>query len=244
MREVDSRILSNQAFCLTCRWALVLEVLLADMEQITDGPETFYACQKRFQCGRTIELNTFKWIFAWSGLLEEINILIVVALVLSFTVFYEQSRLNYIPYVVFGVWLLLFGALFLFLFYSFLLPVLCSINEFHIIPCLWKDYDDNAVISLELTCNLDRRSSCDLYFIIEEKRVFLNSALRNELKKKKTLKVMVINDGYFCSFIFTTVALIPYILSIRGNKSILGGWIREARRTCCCCSVYRNYCVL
>jgi hypothetical protein len=64
-----------------------LEVRLTDIDQITDGPETFYACQKRFLCGRTIELNTFKWIFARFGLLEEINILIVVALVLPLTVF-------------------------------------------------------------------------------------------------------------------------------------------------------------
>jgi hypothetical protein len=229
MREVGSRILRNQALGLTCRWALVLEVLLSDIEEITDGPETFYACQKLFLCGRTIELSTFKWIFPWFGIVEEINILIVVALVLPLTIYFEQSRLNYISYIVFGAWLFLFGILFMFIFYSFLLPVLCSINKFHIIPCLWKNFDDNAVISLELSYDLERRSSCDLYFIIEEKRAFLNSTLRNELKKKKTLKVMAINDGYFCCFIFATVALITYVFSPFAviNPYLVGGFVRE-----------------
>jgi hypothetical protein len=109
----------------------------------------------------------------------------------------------------------MFGMLFLFAFFSFLLPVLYSINDFHIIPCLWKKYPDGtaAVMSLELSYSLQQESSCDLYFIIDGKRFALNSTLGNELKKKTILKVMAINDNYYSCFIFASYALIPYVFS-------------------------------
>jgi hypothetical protein len=210
MRQVASRILSVSMLRVTSCWGIALSELLADIDQITDGPETLYACQKRFLFGRKIHLNTIKRIISLTVVLEQLNDIILVFLVLPPTIV-EQTRHGYLAYFIFGAWLFLFGILFLFLLYSCLLPVLCSINDLHVVPCLWKDYPNWAAVAfLELSYNLQQESSCDLYFIIRGKRIALNAVLRNELKKKKILKIMAINDKYYGRFIFASLFLLAY----------------------------------
>jgi hypothetical protein len=214
MRELESRIISEQSFHSSCWWGSVLERLLTDIEQITDGPETFYACQRRFLCGRTIELNTFKRIFVFLHPFPKLlNVFVLIMLMLNLTLDFQHLRLSYIPYVVFGSWLFVFGIFTFTILFTFLLSVLYSINDFHIIPCLWKEYTHLTIVSLELTYNLHHASSCDLYFIIDGKKIVLNFALKNELKGKKILKVMAINDKYFRSCFLASFALLPFVFS-------------------------------
>jgi magnesium-transporting ATPase (P-type) len=205
-----------------------LAVLLWDIEQTTDWPETFYACQKRFLCGKAIDLRTIRGILYVTIVLEEINVVILILLIIPLTIS-EQTRHGYTAYIVFGSWMLLFGLFISFLFYSFLLPVLYSINDFHIIPCLWKNYNEPTVVSLELCYNLLQESSCDLYFIIDGKRFVLNTRLRNELKRKKILKVMAINDKYYGAVIFASLVLLPYAFSqfVWVNPFLVGLFFRS-----------------
>jgi hypothetical protein len=213
MRELESRIISEQSFYSSCCWGFVLDRLLEDIEQITDGPETFYASQKKFLRGRTIELNTIRKWFPLSDGLQPLNLVLLIVFMLILTYVYEHSRYSYVLYIVFGLWLVVFGICIFIIFYTFLLPVLYSINDFHLIPCLWKDYDHATVVSLELMYNLQQESACDLYFIIDGKRVVLNFTLRNELKRKKILKIIAINDKYFRSFFIGSVALLTFVFS-------------------------------
>jgi hypothetical protein len=203
-------------------WRSQLLLILADIQRVTGGSETFYRYQKKLLFGKTIELKVIKQILTSVRGIEALNLFVTfprMIMVIFRGTFLPQ--LGYFPEIWF--WFCILVPIYFGILYGFFLPAVLAFNEFHFIPCVWKTSKDGLNIYMGLVYpeetndqdneehEGDETSSSELFFVIDGKRIGLSPALAKELKKAKELKLIAMNQEYFWATFFNTVEFLPML---------------------------------